>query len=68
MQNTRVADSNIFPFLDSIVIPIDRIFERLRGSGAASVRLQFLYLDNDLRITQTMHDSELFVYRRIDCC
>ncbi|KAG1656630.1 hypothetical protein FOA52_008635 [Chlamydomonas sp. UWO 241] len=63
--NTRVDRSNVAPsFLNQIAVPVQSIFEALRGPGAATTQATVTYLDAGLRITRLSPGSELFVYRR----
>lgn len=64
VQNTRVRDSNAFQFAEAVVVPVQDIFERLRGAGATRVTAEVTYLDDSLRVTMTKPDNQLFIYRR----
>ena len=64
VQGTSVPDSNLFPFLDNVEVPVKSAFERVRGVGAASVEVDVLYLDDSMRIMRTS-DGQMFVYGRL---
>ena len=65
VERTRVADSNVVgPLLDAVSVPVQQIFEALRGDGATRVKAEVTYLDADLRIARTLPMREVFVYRR----
>jgi len=64
VQSTHVSGSNLLPFLDHVEVPVREIFERIRR-GSTSVAAQCSYLDADLRISRTVYDGEVFVYRRL---
>jgi hypothetical protein len=64
VESTAVPDSNIFPFLDSVSVPVRRVFEQLRSAGATEVEAEVLYIDSSMRIMRT-YDGQLFVYGRV---
>ncbi|GIL51714.1 hypothetical protein Vafri_7650 [Volvox africanus] len=65
VQNTRVANSNLLPFVDSVTVPVQEIMEAVRGPGSTRVAVDITYLDSDLRISRTRPDNEIFIYRRV---
>ena len=66
VESTRVADSNVAgPLFNAVSVPVQRVFETLRGSGATKVKAEVTYLDSDIRITRTLPSREVFVYRRL---
>lgn len=64
VQDTRVDDSVFSPLLDNITVPVQQIFEQLRGAGATIVDATVLYLDDDFRIVRTI-DDQVFMYTRM---
>lgn len=40
VQNTRVANSNVLPFVDTITVPVKEVFEQLRGPGATKALVE----------------------------
>ena len=67
VESTRVSDSNVAgSLLDGISVPVQTIFEALRGDGATRVKAEVTYLDQDIRITRTLPSREVFVYRRLE--
>ncbi|GFR40745.1 hypothetical protein Agub_g1355 [Astrephomene gubernaculifera] len=65
VENTRVSNSNVLPFLDSLAVPVQKVVEAVRGPGATLVTLDVTYLDEDLRVVRTRPDNEIFIYRRV---
>lgn len=64
IRSTSVPDSNLFPFLDNVEVPVKQAFERVRGADATSVDAEVLYLDASMRIMRTS-DGQMFVYGRL---
>ena len=64
MQSTSVPDSNLFPFLDNVSVPVQQLVERVRGAGTTAVEADVLYLDADMRVMRT-YDGQMFVYGRV---
>jgi hypothetical protein len=65
VKSTKVRDTNVTPFLERISVPVKTIFERLRGDGCTDVRVRVTYVDPDLRISRTVPDNAIFIYRRV---
>ena len=66
VESTRVGDSNVAgPLFNAVSVPVQRVFETLRGDGATKVKAEVTYLDSDIRITRTLPSREVFVYRRL---
>ncbi|KXZ57022.1 hypothetical protein GPECTOR_1g923 [Gonium pectorale] len=65
VQSTRVTNSNVVPFIDTVTVPVQEVVEAIRGPGATRVTVDITYLDGDLRIARTRPDNEIFVYRRV---
>ncbi|KAG2433564.1 hypothetical protein HYH02_012681 [Chlamydomonas schloesseri] len=65
VQTTRVANSNVLPFVDNVSVPVQEIVEGIRGPGSTRVVVEITYVDSDMRIARTRPDGEIFVYRRV---
>ncbi len=65
VESTRVANSNVLPFIDTVSVPVRELVEAVRGPGSTRVNVDITYMDSDLRITRTRPDNEIFVYRRV---
>lgn len=66
VEDTRVSNSNLLPFLlDNVAVPVKDVFEQLRGQGATQVAYEVVYLDQDLRIVRALPDNDLFIYHRL---
>ncbi|GLC39704.1 hypothetical protein PLESTB_000437000 [Pleodorina starrii] len=65
VQSTRVSNSNVLPFVDNVVVPVQEAVEAIRGPGATRVEVEITYLDGDMRIARTRPDNEIFIYRRV---
>lgn len=40
VENTRVVNSNLVPFIDNITVPVKDIFEQIRGPGATNALVE----------------------------
>lgn len=65
VESTKVSNTNLTRFLENVVVPVKNIVEGIRGAGATSVRLKVTYVDDQLRISRTVPDDHVFVYRRL---
>lgn len=66
VTQTMVEDSNSFTkVIDGIPVPVQSIFERLRGEGATNVEMRIAYVDEEIRITRSLPDNEIFIYLRL---
>uniref|UniRef100_A0A7S0WSZ6 Plastid lipid-associated protein/fibrillin conserved domain-containing protein n=1 Tax=Chlamydomonas leiostraca TaxID=1034604 RepID=A0A7S0WSZ6_9CHLO len=66
VENTRVARSNLLPFLlDSVVVPVKDVVEAVRGRGKTAVSADMTFLDGELRVARTRPDGAIFVYRKV---
>ncbi|KAG2498073.1 hypothetical protein HYH03_003833 [Edaphochlamys debaryana] len=65
VQNTRVANSNLIPFLDNVSVPVQELVEAVRGPGSTRVTVDITYMDGDMRIARTRPDNEIFIYRKV---
>lgn len=63
--NTRVANANLLPFIDTVTVPVKEIIEAIRGAGSTRVAVEITYVDEDMRVSRTRPDGEIFVYRRV---
>lgn len=63
VRNTRVDNSLFSPVLDSVVVPVQELIERVRGAGSTRTTVEVLYLDDTLRVMRTP-DDHYFVYGR----
>jgi hypothetical protein len=65
VESTRVANSNVLPQLfDAITVPVEQLLQQVRGSEAAKASARVTYLDRQMRVTRTLPDNALFIYRR----
>jgi hypothetical protein len=66
IESTRVANSNLLPQLfDAVSVPVEQIMAQIRGKDAAKVQARVVYMDSQLRVTRTLPDNQLFIYRRV---
>lgn len=66
IESTRVANSNVLPQLfDAVSVPVEQLLQQVRGKNAACASARITYLDTQLRVTRTMPDNQLFIYRRV---
>lgn len=65
VDSTRVANSNVLPFIDNVSVPVRELVEAVRGPGSTRVNVDITYMDSDMRIARTRPDNEIFVYRRV---
>lgn len=64
IESTRVSNTNVTPFLEGIVVPVEQIIDTIRNNTAATdVTAMVSYLDDNLRVTRTADDA-IFVYCR----
>ena len=62
---TLVEDTNYTKFLEGIPVPVQNIFDRLRGEGSTNVAFRVVYVDSELRITRSLPDNEIFIYCKL---
>ncbi len=61
-----MANSNVLPQLfDAVTVPVEQLLQQMRGSEAAKAAARVTYLDGQMRVTRTLPDNALFIYRRV---